>query len=324
MPYLSVLIRTYNNQASIENCLQAIRSSSYKDYELIIVDCASSDATASIASRYTDNVFRLNAGTDRVDAQNTGFKKAKGDVMVNIDSDILVRPDSLSIIYDYFTHHPNIDALTGMLSKEHPNKNFLSQYKNLYMYYIFKKMPDKDIDFLYGSIYAVTRDAAKLYDTNVKIAEDTAYGQALASNGKRIVLLKSLEVVHLKKHGFFSFVKNDFRIPFDWAQIFVKFKGWKRVGKNGEGFAHSPIEQLASVLLAPLICFLAGVAFFGHFSFWAIAILAAIWYMLNNSFFLFLVREKGLIFGIRAIFVTFLDHVIMASGIFFGLFAQRR
>jgi len=53
--------------------------------------------------------------------------------------------------------HPDCAALTGLLSKEHPNAGFFSQYKNLYMHYIFKKMSER-VTFMYGSINAFRKE----------------------------------------------------------------------------------------------------------------------------------------------------------------------
>jgi len=42
---------------------------------------------------------------------------------------------------------------------------------------------------------------------------------------------------------------------------------------------------------------------------------------LNRRFFKFIVQEKGFVFASAAVFITFLDNLIMASGIICGLFS---
>jgi len=316
MPRISVIIPTYNNQETIEECLRSVRQSVFHDYELIVADSGSRDATPSIAASYADQVITLPGTPHRGRTRNCGLKAAQGEIVVNIDSDVLIKPDTLDKIVRYFSRHPQIDALTGLLDKEHPNLDFFSQYKNLYMHYVFKKLPER-INFLYGSIYAIRRQVAEIYDSEIKIADDTALGQKLATCGKRIALVNDLEVVHLKKYNLFSFIKNDFKIPYDWAKIFLKYKGWKQLGRNKTGYAHASRQQLLSIIIAPAI--LMGV-FLGDHSLPFIIVFSLIWSALNFHFSLFLIKEKGSIFGIFSIPVTFIDNIVMAFGIFCGLF----
>lgn len=317
MLYVSVIVPAYNSQNTIEKCLEAVRQSTYQNYELIVIDDGSIDATRSIARRYADKVIELHGNFQRSHARNSGIKAAKGEIIINIDSDIVIKPDTLIRIVNYFSKDQQIDALNGILSKEHPNPDFFSQYKNLYMNYIFSKLPEK-VNFLYGSIHAIRRQAAQPYDVDIKIADDTALGQQLVCSGKRIAFLKNLEVIHFKKYDLFSFIKNDFQIPFDWAKIFLKYKGWKQLGRNKTGFAHSPKEQLISVILAPTIILLCLVALFGYSSLFLILLLILVWFLLNFRFLLFLKKEKGLFFGIIAFFLTFFDNIVMAIGILCG------
>jgi len=322
MLLLLVIVPTYNSQRTLAKCLQAIRRSTYENYMLTVVDCGSKDSTLSTAEKLADRVIKLKGRPRRAQARLAGIKSAECDIIVNIDSDVIIRSDALSKISDYFTQHPEVDALTGILSKNHPNPDFFSQYKNLYMHYIFKKLSGK-VTFLYGSVHAIRANAAALYecDKDIKITDDTDMGQRLFAHGKQIVLLKDLEVNHLKKYNFFSFIKNNFQVPFDWAKIFFKYRGWKQIGRNKTGFAHSSKKQLLSLVLACIISLVVSACLFGCCCFPGIIILISIWIVLNFDFFYFLVREKGLLFGIFAFFVTFIDNVIMLLGIVCGSLA---
>jgi len=206
--------------------------------------------------------------------------------------------------------------LTGLLSKEHPNKGFFSQYKNLYMNYIFSKLP-QEVTFLFGSICAIRRQAFSSYDLDIK-TDDTALGQKLYMSGRKIAFLKDLQVVHLKKYGFFSFVKNDFVTPFAWTRVFLRYGGFKQLGKGGSGFAHSPKEQLASVTISPIILIMAVISIFAHVYIAPLLALIIIWLLLNFNFLMFMAKERGPAFGVFAFFVTLLDNVVMFAGIICG------
>lgn len=85
---VSVVIPTKNNGTSIEKCSQSIRSQTYSDIEVILVDSFSTDATAKIAEKLNATVLRLEG--ERTKAKNHGLKMAQGEFIVFIDSDMIL------------------------------------------------------------------------------------------------------------------------------------------------------------------------------------------------------------------------------------------
>lgn len=187
------------------------------------------------------------------------------------------------------------------------------------MNYIFGLLP-QEVTFVYGSIHAIRKSSWQLSYQSKNRAQDTEIGQQLFRQGKTIHFIPSLEVVHYKHHNFVSFVKNDFRIPFDWTKIFWSNKGWKQIGKEKTGYAHSPKEQLLSIALTGVLCLLTAIHIFIHPLPYAVfATTIAIWFTLNFKFLSLLYREKGALFFFRSLFITLLDNFIMGLAIFLGL-----
>ena len=54
MPKLSIIIPTFNSGSHIERCLQSVGVQTFRDYEIILQDGASSDDTIRIASGFQD------------------------------------------------------------------------------------------------------------------------------------------------------------------------------------------------------------------------------------------------------------------------------
>ena len=320
MPYLSVVIVAHNSGSTIEDCLKSIYRPD-KGCEIIVVDDFSSDATAAIATRYADRVVRLPERRGRAYARWRGIESSAGEVIVNIDSDVVIAHDCLDKISAYFSQHPEYDALTGMLSESHPHKNFFSQYKNLYMHYVFSHLPS-EVAFLYGSIYALRRSTAvSIHEVN--IADDTALGQRLVSCGKNILFARDIEVIHLKRYGFLSLSANDFRIPFDWAILFFIYKGWRRLGKSRMAFAHASRTQIFSIASAVIAVILITISAIKGGT--ALMLLSAffimLWSILNADFFIYLKRKRGAYFFTLAILWTLFDNMLMAVGIACGFAA---
>ena len=59
MTSLSIIVPSYNSVETIKKCLEAIRLSVYKNYELIVVDDHSGDGSAEAAAVFTDKVIKL-------------------------------------------------------------------------------------------------------------------------------------------------------------------------------------------------------------------------------------------------------------------------
>jgi glycosyltransferase involved in cell wall biosynthesis len=313
----SIIIPAFNAEKTLKPCLDHIRKSTFRDYEIIVVDDGSIDETVRLAESLADHVVVHTKNQGIMQARSSGSKIAKFNFLVFIDQDILVQPDSLQKIHTFLQKNPTVDAFTGLLSKKHPNADFFSQYKNLYMNYIFKKLPD-EITFVYGSIFGLKKELMGVYDTTLKIVQDTAIGQSLANQGKKVVFMRNLKVIHMKKHTFFSWIKNDFLVPYEWAHIFLRYQGWKQLGRRKTGFAHSPKEQLLCVILAPMtLNFLFFVSLVPMLA-WGAMVTFGLWLLLSVRFLWFLTKERGLIFGIKSLFVTFLDNMVMAIGILCG------
>jgi glycosyltransferase involved in cell wall biosynthesis len=307
---LSTIIPAHNAEATIRQCLEAIYNSDYKDFEAIVVDDASTDRTADIAGEFACRVIKLSKNVGPAHARNKGLQEALHDILVFIDADIVINKNSLGRLRDIFLKEPEAAAIIGILSKEHPNKNFFSVYKNLYMHYVFSRCP-RYVDFTYGAFFAVKKRSFESPKTLERFGEDTEVGMLIQGKRGKILLDKESEVVHLKRHTFPSFLKNDFRIPHNWARIFMQEKGLQSVLRK-KRFSHAQLYQIVSILIAPFIILCGTV----HPLY--VAILIAFFLVLNHKFFLFLYKERGGAFMVKAIFITWLDMLVMGAGIAFG------
>jgi len=86
LPLVSVIIPTKNSSEFLEACLASIKNQTYKKLEIIVVDNNSTDDTKLIAKKYTNKLF--NKGPERSVQRNYGAKKALGDFLLFIDSDM--------------------------------------------------------------------------------------------------------------------------------------------------------------------------------------------------------------------------------------------
>jgi len=92
---VSIVIPAYNEEDCIERCIKAVLSQKHKDLEVILVDDGSTDRTVEIARQYPIKIVKGNHKGNSA-AKNFGWKKAKGDVVIFIDADMVIHPNYVS------------------------------------------------------------------------------------------------------------------------------------------------------------------------------------------------------------------------------------
>lgn len=88
LPRVSFCVPTLNNEETLEAALKSYVSQEYPDIEIIIVDGHSKDKTIEIAKRYTNKIY-FDDGT-LGSATQTAVEKSSGEIIVIIDSDIII------------------------------------------------------------------------------------------------------------------------------------------------------------------------------------------------------------------------------------------
>lgn len=95
MPEISIIIRTFNEERHLPDLLRAIKSQSFRDYEIIIVDSGSSDKTLEIAREFTDTILQIeNRDFTFGYSLNLGCKQARGRYFVFVSAHILPVDDN--------------------------------------------------------------------------------------------------------------------------------------------------------------------------------------------------------------------------------------
>ena len=100
-PRVSVVCCSYNGESTIRDTLEALARIDYPDYEVIVVDDGSTDATAAIARSYGVRVVSTpNRGLSA--ARNVGLHTATGKIVAYIDDDAYPDPSWLRFLVHRF------------------------------------------------------------------------------------------------------------------------------------------------------------------------------------------------------------------------------
>ncbi len=133
IPVISVIIPVFNRAGLLQETLESVRRQSYPNWECIIVDDGSTDASAEVAGRYVQSDTRfsfLSRNTLKKGAsvcRNIGLSSARGEFLLFLDSDDLLASDCLEKRLGSVAGKPDCDFWVFNLARfhEHPGDSSL-------------------------------------------------------------------------------------------------------------------------------------------------------------------------------------------------------
>jgi GT2 family glycosyltransferase len=248
-----VVVPATDEPAGLSHCLAALEASEHRPDELI--------------------VQREPAYCGPAAARNLGAASTTADVLVFVDSDVEVHPDTLTRIRERFSADPALTAVFGAYDDDPADPGLTSRYRNLLHHHVHAGAAGEAETFWAG-LGAIRRDAFEAaggFDADrfpEPSVEDIELGMRLRRQGARIVLDPGIRGGHLKAWTLRTMVATDFRrrgVP--WALLLLRDGGgstalnlgWRRrasaaalVALLGTLLARRP-RLAAAALLASLI-----------------------------------------------------------------------
>lgn len=246
MKQISVILINYNTAKFTLDCISSIYKKSAKsiDYEIIVVDNNSEDEDYKILceglKKKPDVVLHSSSLNTGFGGGNMlGVQHAKGQYILFINNDVVLKNDALSIAYNFMETNPNVGVCTAQNFDEH--NNFVPSFdhdKGLRKL-IFgrgflevtnpKKYPKRkqqhktpmEVNFVNGAFMFFRRDSfnkVKGFDPDIFLYfEEMDICYRMRKQEHKIILLPQAEIVHfqgastgksiaLKKEGFISYL----------------------------------------------------------------------------------------------------------------------
>jgi GT2 family glycosyltransferase len=296
---LSVVIPVHNGGDSLPRCLAALAASSRLSDEIIVVDDASTDASAAVAESFGAQVISLpNGPRGPAAARNRGVALARGDVVIFVDADVAVHSDTLACIERYLAEQPEFAALFGSYDADPPARGLVTRYKNLLHHYVHQH-GRREASTFWAGCGAIRRDvfvALGGFDESYRrpSIEDIELGSRLCEASQRIRLCPDAQVTHLKQWTFGSLLRSDIlerAVP--WTRLILRRR-------------HLPADLNldATNRLSALLAWVALISLtLGFWSprLWAGGLLAvALLGTLNADLYRFFARQGGISFALGA------------------------
>tara|TARA_B100000686_G_C16601607_1_gene868960 strand:- start:60 stop:1079 length:1020 start_codon:yes stop_codon:yes gene_type:complete len=324
---VSVVIPCYNAQRSVQSCLESLsRFISSNDDEVIIVDDGSSDQTLAIASEYIKDkekwqIIQNNINSGASVTRNNGAKTASKEIILFVDSDVIIVESFKSRLLDIFNEAEDIAGVQGIYDIHTPIDIFASKYKNLFYHYHHMLIAKREVEFTSTFFFAVRKKAffkVGLFNETIKRAsvEDGELGSDLVTQGNRIILEKSLRVQHLADYTFFTLMKRSFQNAAQKIRSILKKR--KQLSVKYSQTEH-PVNILIGIILGgcslgALVLSLINKVFIWYFLFGVFAFFLA---SINQVY--YVLKNKGLYFGIKYAAYLYCDLTVSFFGLIYGL-----
>ena len=118
---LSLVISTRNRAPQLERCLESLKKLRYAGpWELVVVDNGSTDETPGVIARFGEEfpqglVTAVERRTGAGHARNTGWRLARGEIIVFTDDDCYPAPDYLETTARCFRENPGLGFVGGRI-----------------------------------------------------------------------------------------------------------------------------------------------------------------------------------------------------------------
>ena len=295
MVALSCVVPATNRPATLEQTLVAIRAAVDPPEELIVVE---EPAFAGPAQ-----------------ARNDGARRATGDVLVFVDSDVVVHEDAFRRVRVAFDADPELVAVFGSYDDEVATSGVVAGFRNLLHHHVHQSAAGEARTFWAG-LGAIRRDvflAVDGFDVErypVPSIEDIELGGRLAG---RIVLDPQLLGTHLKEWTLVGMVKTDFAqrgVP--WVELMLERRelptalnlGWRE-----RASAAASVAAAVSLLRRKP---------------GGVALAAGTLVGLNRDFYGLLARKQGPKRAATGVALHAIHHLTAAAAVPAGVIAHRR
>ena len=227
LAHLVAIVPVHDGGEDVGRSIGALVASGLPPSDILVVDDASDDgAAAAAADAFGTRYARLEGGPGGpARARNRGAALADvADVLLFVDADVLVHPDTVSRIASLMDREPDLSAAFGSYDDSPPAEGWISQYKNLLHHRMHQEGSPEACTFWSGC-GAVRREvflAMGGFDESFGNAsiEDVDFGLRLHDAGRRIRLERDVQCTHLKRWTLSSWLRTDiFQRALPWSRL---------------------------------------------------------------------------------------------------------
>lgn len=140
LPKISIITPSYNQGRYIEQTIQSVINQDYPNFEYLVIDGGSTDATLQILKKYSRKLRWISQkDKGQSDAINKGLKMSTGEIIGYLNSDDILEKGSLAKVAQFFDRFKEYSWVTGKCfiinDKNEKVRSFVTLYKNTFLKY---------------------------------------------------------------------------------------------------------------------------------------------------------------------------------------------
>lgn len=301
----TIVIPFHRHLPHLGQSLPAARRS-MPDAEIIVAADGSPDDCHPLAAKHGARVVEIEGPLGPATARNRAAAVSSGDILIFVDSDVVVTPDALPGMCRLLQQEPSIAGVFGAYDLSPAEPNFMSQYKNLAHAYVHE-VGNRNAKTFWAGLGAIRADAFRAvggFDERFGGAiEDIDLGCRLIRAGYALRLAPEFRGKHLKRWTLWSSIKTDVLVRgVPWTQVIHRYAMLSNDLNTSVSLRLSVVLAYASVLLA-----LASTV--TPWGLLAAAAALAVLVVLNANYYQWFYHQRGLPFACRVVPAHLIHHL---------------
>lgn len=222
-PTIAVVVPAHNAAWCLEQCLDGLHAAGFDlAHDVRVVDDGSRDGTSALAQSLCARLIHNSTPKGAAAARQAGAAGLTADVIVFVDSDVVVAPDTKSRLLAAFA--TSTDAVFGAYDDAPAGQGWVSQYRNLLHRFVHLTSAGPAQTFWtgLGAVRRTAYEAVGGIDPAQRMMEDVELGMRLHAGGHSILLDPDITGTHLKEWTWRSMIVTDLwdrAVP--WTQLLV-------------------------------------------------------------------------------------------------------
>lgn len=250
---ITVVIPSYNSEATIDRCLQSLKMQSFTGrYEIILVDSSTDRTPEIVTGRHSDVTFtHLKEKTDPGTARNLGASRAQGDVIAFIDSDCVATTEWLERISESYCS--GISAVGGAVRNGNQEGDLIALAGYIAEFREFiPGQPKREVRHIPTCNISYRKEIFESFggfNKEYYPQEDLVFNYRLHAAGEKIIFDPSIQVYHHHRSKWKEYTGHQLRIGNITSRIL------KKIPLHGSTIARNKAFAIPLVPLLPLVKF---------------------------------------------------------------------
>jgi len=198
---ITILLNVYNAEKNIERFFKSLKKQTYNHFSILVIDDGSTDTTIKKINQYSSHfdieiIKRPHQGLRK--ARSYGVKKASCDILIILDSDLILNSEAIEELIKSLNQNEKIAAVGGVL--KNAEKGMISEsYAELRTLFIKLRTEQKDfVDWVNGGFCALKK---KVIDeiggyTQQETSEDLDISWRIQKEGYKLALATKAIAFH--------------------------------------------------------------------------------------------------------------------------------